>query len=300
MIKLPLNPLKGTLSQHNEHVRNLNPSIRGLGGKIIIILIGCICSLFCYSEESSSGLLFTSSAEKVDKRTSLVIFGDKFQKFENSFCLSFDLSIWDINQFGYVFRVINAQKQEVDFVFVNFYGVDKMYLDFHSPITHKSVQIPISEEAIKQKENLHLDVCFNLKEDKATITCKDSVYTCNPIGLTNPSSLQFAFGLYGLNLDVPQMLIRDIRIQKADKKIFHFLLNESEGEFAYDKTGKIKAHVKNPEWIVNRHYYWQPNSKFELEGNASITYDEANNRILILNNPRKTKSELNQKPKATF
>ena len=248
-----------------------------------LILIGCIYSLYCYAEESSGGLLFTSSAEKVDKRTSLVIFGDKFQKFEESFNLSFDLSIWDIKQFGYVFRVINEQKQEVDFVFVNFYGVDKMYLDFHSPITHKSVQIPISEETIIKKENLHLDICFDLNEDKATITLRDSVYTCSPIGLTNPSLLQFAFGLYGLNLDVPQMLIRNIHIQKAGKKPFYFPLKESEGEFAYDETGKIKAHVKNPEWIVNRHFHWQANSKFELNGNANIAFDEANNRILILN-----------------
>ena len=249
-----------------------------------LIVICCISSLYCYSEESSGGLLFTSSAEKVDKRTSLVIFGDKFQKFEESFELSFDLSIWDIKQFGYVFRVINEQRQEVDFVFVNFYGIDKMYLDFHSPITHKSVQIPIPEEVIMKKENLHLNICFNLKEDKATLTAKDSVYTCSPVGLSNPSLLQFAFGLYGLNLDVPQMLVRDIRIQTAGKKPVYFPLKESEGEFAYDETGKIKAHVKNPEWIVNKHFHWQANSTFEVSGSAYIAYDDANNRILILNN----------------
>ena len=249
-----------------------------------ILFICCLTSLYSYAEESPGGLLFTSGAEKVDKRTSLVIFGDKFQKFEDYFHLSFDLSIWDIKQFGYVFRVINDQKQEVDFVFVNFYGVDKMYLDFHSPITHKSVQIPIPEEAIRKKENLHMDICFYLKEDKAAITFKDSVYTCSPIGLANPSFLQFAFGLYGLNLDVPQMLIRDVCIQTADKKRFCFPLKESEGNFAWDETGKMKAQAKNPEWIVNKHFHWQTNSNFELEGKASITYDEVNNRIIIINN----------------
>jgi len=258
-------------------------NIRIFMKKLRLIFIGCICCLYAYSKESSGGLLFTSSAEKVDKRTSLIIFGDTFREFEDSFQLSFDLSIWDIEQFGYVFRVINNQKQEVDFVFVNFYGVDKMYLDFHSPITHRSVQIPISEDVIRTKENLHLDIDFNLKEDKAAITLKDSVYTCTPIGLTNPASLQFAFGLYGLNLDVPQMLIQNISIQTADKKQIYFPLKESEGEWAYDETGKIKAHVKNPEWIVNRHFYWQAGDLFEIKGKAYIYYDEANNRMLILN-----------------
>ncbi len=250
----------------------------------IIILFSCFCFLFSHSEESAGGLLFTSSSEKVDKRTSMCIFGDKLQRIEDSFNISFDLSIWDIKQFGHIFRVINEQKKEVEFVFVNFYGIDNMYLDFHSPITHKSVQIPITRESIERKELLHLDITFDLKEDKASIALNNKFYTCAPVGLTNPSFLQFAFGLYGLNLDVPQMLIRNLRIKMAKDKTRYFPLKESAGEFAYDETGKIKAHVKNPEWIVNKHYYWQKKSTFNVKNNAFVTFDDKNNRILIVTN----------------
>jgi two-component SAPR family response regulator len=252
--------------------------------KLHIIIICCINAFFVHADGLSSGLLFTSSAEKVDKRTSLVIFGDKFQRFEDSFHIDFNLSIWDINQFGHVLRIINDKKQEVEFVFVNFYGIDNMYLDFHSPITHKSVQIPITKEDIDQKTILHLDICFDLKNDKASITLKDSVYTCMPVGLENPSMLSFAFGLYRLNLDVPQMLIGNIHIQAANNKSFFFPLDESEGELAHDKTKKINAYVKNPEWMINKHFYWQARAKFKITDNTGTTYDEANNRIVIADN----------------
>jgi two-component SAPR family response regulator len=237
--------------------------------------------LHIYSEESLGGILFTSSAEKVDKRTSLVLFGDKLQKFEDSFTIGFDLSIWDANQFGHIFRVINKQKQEVEFVFVNFYGIDSMYLDFHSPITHKSVRIPITKEDVDKKKTLHVDIRFDLKEDKASVTLRDSTYTCTPVGLENPSYLQFSFGLYGLNLDVPQMLIGNLHIQEGKDKSFFFPLEESKGEFTCDKTGKIKAKVKNPGWIINKHFYWQEKSSFRTSGKASVTFDEADNRIVI-------------------
>ncbi|KAA6351953.1 hypothetical protein EZS27_000750 [termite gut metagenome] len=213
-----------------------------------------------------------------------MLFGDKLQKFEDTFSVSFDLSIWDSSQFGHIFRVMNKQKQEVEFVFVNFYGIDSMYLDFHSPITHKSVQIPITKEDIDKKETLHLDIRFDLKEDKASITLWDSVYTCTPVGLENPSLLQFAFGLYGLILDVPQMLIKNLSIRKEKGKSFFFPLEEPDGEFAYDEIGKVKAHVKNPEWIVNKHFYWQSKSEVTVKDKAGVIYDEANNRILIVNN----------------
>ncbi|MDR1437281.1 MAG: hypothetical protein LBI65_04090 [Candidatus Symbiothrix sp.] len=251
--------------------------------RLYIILICCISPFPAYPEGLPGGLLFTSSAEKVDKRTSLVFFGDKPEEFENSFTVGFDLSIWDANQFGHIFRVINRQKQEVEFVFVNFYGIDKMYLDFHSPITHKSVQIPISKENIDKKETLHLDISFDLKKDRVSIALKDSVYTCSPVGLKNPSFLRFAFGLYGLNLDVPQMLIGNLYIRENKGKSFFFPLSESKGNFAYGRTGKAKAAVKNPAWIIDKHFYWQARPKFNIRNKTSLTYDEANNRILFIN-----------------
>ncbi|MDR2626778.1 MAG: hypothetical protein LBC40_01950 [Dysgonamonadaceae bacterium] len=191
------------------------------------------------------------------------------------------MSIWDANQFGHIFRVINKQKQEVEFVYVNFYGIDNMYLDFHSPITHKSVQIPITKEDIDKKKTLHVDICFDLREDKASVTLRDSTYTCAPIGLENPSYLQFTFGLYGLNLDAPQMLIGNLHIRDTKGKSLFFPMEESKGEFTYDITGKVKAKVKNPEWIINKHFYWQEKSSFRIYDKASVAFDEANNRIII-------------------
>ena len=241
-------------------------------------------SVCIHSEESPGGLLFTSSKEKVDKRTALALFGDKLQYFENTFGISFDLSIWDSSQFGHIFRAINNRKQEVEFVFVNFYGTDQMYLDFHSPITHKSIQIPIKQEDIDKKTTLHLDIDFDLQADRVSIALHDTVYTCEPIGLDNPSQLQFAFGLYGLNLDVPHMLIKNLRIRAEKEKTFFFPLSESQGEFAYDETGKITVPVKNPEWIVNKHFYWQAKAQFTVSDKTTVTYDEARNCILVIDN----------------
>ena len=250
--------------------------------KLKILLISYIfSSFFVNAEESPGGLLFTSSKEKVDKRTSLVLFGDKIQKFENKFEISFDLSIWDSGQFGHIFHLINDRKQEVEFVFVNFYGTDSMYLDFHSPITHKSVQIPIIQEDIDKKTTLNFNIIFDLKADSVTIIQGNNIYTCKPVGLENPSYLQLAFGLYGLNLDVPQMLIKDLHIRQDKGKSFFFPMGESEGELVYDKTEKNKAPVKNPEWIVNKHFYWQLETTFTVSNKASVNYDEENNCILI-------------------
>lgn len=250
--------------------------------RITLILACYFISFYAPAEESSGGLLFTSSKEKVDKRTSLVLFGEKLQRFDDSFSISFDLSLWDSSLFGHIFRVINNHRREVEFVFVNFYGTDSMYLDFHSPITHESVQIPITQKDIDTKEVLRFNIHFDLKADKASITLRDSVYTCSPVGLENPSHLKIAFGLFGLNLDVPQMLIKNLRISGDRDKDFFFPLEEPEGDIAYDKNEGEKARVKNPEWIINKHFYWHKKTEIRVKDKACVTFDELNNRILTL------------------
>jgi two-component SAPR family response regulator len=246
-----------------------------------IIAFCFLCSASLCANERPGGILFASGAKKLNERTSLMLFSDNPHRFENAFTFEFDLSIWDPSQYGHIFRAINERRQEVEFVFVNFYGIDNMYLDFHSPITHTSVQIPITKQDIEQKKDFHISIHFDLKNDLASIEVEDSVYTCTPVGLENPSHLQFVFGLFRLNLDVPQMLISNLHIREEAGQSFFFPLSESRGDFAYDKTGKIKADVKNPEWMINKHYYWQEQTTLLVDGRAPTSFDEQTGRIII-------------------
>ncbi|GAB1415397.1 hypothetical protein MASR2M117_08030 [Paludibacter sp.] len=248
-----------------------------------ILFICCVATLYSVAEVSPGGLLFTSSQEKVDSRTSLVVFSNKNQQFKDSFSLSFDLSIWDQEHFGHIFRVIDDKRHEVEFVFVNFYGVDNMYLDFHSPITHQSVQIPFSKDNIDKKTVLPIIFHFNLVSDKVIISLNEKQYVCESVGLKNPSDLQIAFGLFGLNLDVPQMVIKNLKITTNTRKIY-FPLNESKGDVVEDVNERFKANVKNPNWIINDHFYWHKKANLKINNSTSITFDENQNRILLINN----------------
>lgn len=248
-----------------------------------IVIVANIFALFSavYAHGHINGLLFSSSAERINDRTSLILFDDSPLKLEDSFRIDFDLSIWDVKQFGYIFRVINESKQEINFAFVNFYGKDKIYLDFHSPITHKSVLIPITLQDIDEKRWLPISIIFDLKADRAEVRWKKQSYFCEPIGLKNPSHIKLAFGLFGLNLDVPRMAIRNICIGEQNGKKHNIQLNEVTGEKVHDEKGRIKGSVKNPSWLSNRYFYWQEKMKFGCDSMAGIAYDEKNNRVII-------------------
>lgn len=251
---------------------------------IILILISTVFKFNGFAQKHINGLLFSSSAEGINDRTSLILFDKSPLKLKDSFRVDFDMSIWDINQFGYIFRVINENKQEINFAFVNFYGNDKIYLDFHSPITQKSVQIPITVQDIDEKKWLPISIIFDLKKDRAEVKWKNRSYFCQPIGLKNPSYVKLTYGLYGLNLDVPQMAIRNIHIEKSNKKYYNISLNETSGNKIHDEDGRVRGVVTNPNWIANNFFYWKEKMKFDCDSMAKISYDEKRNRIIIVNN----------------
>jgi two-component SAPR family response regulator len=214
----------------------------------------------------------------------LSVFGSKFQEFKDEFSIRFNLSICDIKQFGYILRVLTNENQEVDLVFVNFKGEDDLYLDLHSPITHSSVQMPIHKNDIYERRGIPLEIFFDLKADKAEIMFKNKRFSCNPIGLKNPSKLKFVFGLYGLNLDVPSMVIRDIIIEEKGEKSEVFPLNEFTGDDVHNIHKRRIGTVKNPEWMINRHHFWQERMRLNVNSTAGITYNSINNQILFFKN----------------
>lgn len=234
-----------------------------------------------HSNTHINGLLFSSSAERINDRTSLILFDQQPLKLKDSFTVDFELSIWDVKQFGYIFRVINESKQEINFSFVNFYGNDKIYLDFHSPITHKSVLLPITLQDIDEKRWLPISIRFDLVADRAELKWKNQLYNCESIGLKNPSHIKLAFGLFGLNLDVPRMAIRNIAVSSENRKPINILLDEVAGENVRDMRGYVKGKVQNPNWLANRYYFWQEKLKLSSDSMTRIAYDERNNRVII-------------------
>lgn len=249
---------------------------------ILTIIILILCSFCAVSQKPIKGLLFSSNTERINNRTSLVLFDQKPLKMKNAFRVDFDLSIWDIKQFGYILRFINESRQEINFAFVNFYGEDKIYLDFHSPITHKSVQIPITKQDIEDKRWLPVSIIFDLVADNARVISKDTTYFCESIGLKNPSYIKLAFGLYGLNLDVPEMAVRNIHIEETGGKQYNIPLNEKKGETVRDDKGHVRGFVKNPGWLINKHFYWQEKAIFESSPLAGIGYDQKKNQVLVV------------------
>lgn len=254
--------------------------------KISIILL-CLFILICTTKAEdrsnvASGLLFKTKTDQIDERTSLDLFNGDYLKYKDNLEISFEISIWDARRFGYVLRFLNKDNKEISLVFVNFRGKDNLFFDFNSNITNKSIQIPVEGESLLEGKWLPLSIKLDMQKDEAVITLQEKQHKCNNIGLHNPSELKIIFGLYGINLDVPAMAIKNIKIKENDRLKYSFPLNEATGNEVHDGKGRVCGSVKNPVWLINRHFNWEKVAQFRSECTAGVAYDGDKQHVFII------------------
>lgn len=230
----------------------------------------------------ASGLLFKSKTESIDERTTLDLFNGRYQKFKNKFTISFDISIWDTKRFGYILRLIKKDGNELSLVFVNFRDENNFFFDFNSSISNRSVQIAVEKHLFSERKWMPVTLDFDLTNDKAIISLFDKEVTCENLGLDNRVELKCIFGLYGINLDVPSMAIKNIKITENNITKYIFPLNESTGNDIHNIKGKNIGMVKNPIWLINEHFNWKEIIKFKADCTAGIAYNNEKQQVFIV------------------
>lgn len=264
----------------------------------LLIMLICLSFFAVRGEEPSYGVLFHSSADLIDQRTSLNLFAHKPVQASDKFSISFDLSIRDVRQFGYILRLVTEEGKEVSLVFVNFRGEDNLFLDLNSSISNQSVQIPVDKQMLDEQTWLPLRLYFDTVEDRVDCYLRNQHYTFSNVGISPSDRFFLVFGLHGLNLDVPRMAIRHIELTGVNRTSYRFPLNETEGEWVHDSRDRVLGEVKNPEWIINRHHSWKEETRFFADVNAGIAYDPTRREVQVINrdsivlfNPQYNQSE---------
>ncbi|WP_418983191.1 BTAD domain-containing putative transcriptional regulator [Alistipes sp.] len=232
-------------------------------------------------EPVASGLLFTSKTESITQRTSLELFDGRAHRFFRNFSLSFDLSIRDARRFGYIVRLVDTEGEEASLVFVNFRPDNKYYIDFNTTRTGCNIPMRIPPDMSGTGRWVTVRMDFDLEADRAVIHLDSAAYECPGVGFSDPARLKIFFGLHGINLDVPAMALKNIRIEQRGRLRFHIPLDESTGETVHDDRGRAVGSVANPVWLITEHFNWAPAASFDAPLRAGVAYNSSANEVYV-------------------
>ncbi|HAH24321.1 MAG TPA: hypothetical protein DCL77_11305 [Prolixibacteraceae bacterium] len=235
------------------------------------------------ANEVAGGLRFYSQDQEFTKRTSFTLFDD-YQPVADSLRLDFDFKIYDSERFGYIFRLIEKFTAESETPLCHFlchpeFSEGKNTL-FFIQNNKKSGKILIAKN---DKKWIPFSLRINCLNKTATIICNDSVFKF-PIDLPKNLDVNVVFGLLlRNNAEVAAFDIRNVRIKIARKQEFYWPLNEISGTIAHETRHELQSEVKNPNWLIKQHFYWQKIYQNKADVMCGIDFNEKTQDIVLVN-----------------
>lgn len=248
----------------------------------LLLVCSLAAALVRGREPVASGLLFFSKTESITQRTSLDLFDGRAQRFFRRFSLSFDLSIRDARRFGYIVRLVDPAGEEASLVFVNFRPDNRYYIDFNTTRTGRNIPMRIPPDLSGTGRWIPVRMDFFLEEDRVVIHLDSTAYECRGVGFANPARLKIFFGLHGINLDLPAMALKNIRIEERGRLRCHVPLNESTGGTVHDHRGRAVGTVRNPVWLITEHFNWALAASFDAPLRAGVAYNSSANEVYVV------------------
>ncbi|MCR8560702.1 galactose oxidase [Mucilaginibacter sp. BJC16-A38] len=246
----------------------------------------------------SYGLGFYSHEVVQDKRTTLDLSLNNVAQKDN-LELSFDLSFIPNHEiyFGYIFRLIGDDKQNIDLVYDNQANTKHFKIIIGESLS--KVSFNIDDKRLFNDWN-KLRLLIDYKKDKITVISGRESFSESGVHLQQSKNYKLLFGANSYRqyqtTDLPPLKIRDVNILQNGSLLANWPLNEWDGNVANETVSQNNGTVTNPLWIKSRHRNWQLEREFTVPGDVSVAFDAANEVVYIVSQDSLVTFLVNKKP----
>jgi len=248
-----------------------------LRGRFIAFKIGLFFLFFHIIGAQAQGLMFNSNDSLLNKRTSYDVFSTHPQLFQDRLSISFDLSLWDTKNLGYIFNLA-GKNNSYSLSYLYFNGA--AYLNFNVDRKSNKLKIPIQTSQLHKRKWIKVKVDFNLKEDNVKIYIDNQVYPTNGLGLEDTITAKLIFGKNQYYMEVPDMAIKNL-VVGDNQKSYSFPLDESGGNIVHSDNGEEIGLVENPVWLINDSYYWKLSYEHAFKQVAGLNFTPVDQNLFI-------------------
>jgi hypothetical protein len=241
--------------------------------RTILLIILCFSILHAHTQ----GLQFKSEDSLLTQRTSYHVFNSHVPTFYGHFYISFDLSLWDNANLGYVF---NLADKDISYSLSYLYNSGAGSLNFNIDSKSNKLSMPITAAALQKKNWLKLKIELDLNQDNVTIRIDSAVYHADSLGFRSRMPANLVFGKNQYYTEVPNMAIRNLEI--GDDNEHHFFpLNEWTGNEVHDSRGDLTGYVDNPLWLINSAYFWKEVYTESAQHVAGLNFNPIDQSLFI-------------------
>lgn len=220
--------------------------------------------------------MFNSNEFLLNKRTSYNVFNYITPTFDNHLTISFDLSLWDNQNLGYIFSLTGKHDSySLSYLFHN-----EAVLNFNIDRKSNKLKIPLSQSQLGKRKWMKIKVDLDLVANTATVWVDNKRYNAGNIDFEDSLTPKLIFGLNPYYTEVPDMAIRNLTVGNGSKS-YSFPLNEWSGNVAHDKSGDDVGLIQNPVWLSNESYFWKPVYSRAFANVTGLNFDPNDDELVM-------------------
>ncbi|MGA0559223.1 galactose oxidase [Larkinella sp. VNQ87] len=231
----------------------------------------------------SYGLRFVGHEEIQDARTSLDLTPEKPLCLDGVVDLSFDMALVPSYKtyFGYVFRIIQDEKHNLDLLY------DQKALCFKMIIGERfsSSVIRLDTAHLFNQWN-HFNIRFDRQQNTLQVHVNNELIINDKTPFTVTGCFKIFFGGNEFrefrSKDLPPMKVKDILITEDGEPSYRWPLQEMSGSTTRDEIGGRVATIKNAVWIRSLHNEWRVAGQRVLNGIANVAFDPLSETVYLV------------------
>lgn len=249
--------------------------------RIALCLFFFLPFMVVFPYEPQYGLKFHAYSYVPEMRTGLDLSPDNFFSFPEGFSIGFDVKFEfkEIQTYGYVFRIVDKNGNKIDLV------LGDKNISFSSSLGNIIFSKTFGEVKLLPGRWMKIRLNVNIKNEELEICIGDVVRNWKVPEVKNFNAVHIVFGknnyLETQAVDVPDMTIKDIKIENRNTGLYYWKLAKYASGGVYDELKNHFAKCENPDWILTRNTRWKKESIFTCEENPYITYNPDNNSIAV-------------------
>lgn len=259
--------------------------------KHLLLLFLILFFFVLFEKETAQGittkgiLLYNQRKAKLES-PSMDLTKNKSFYFLNNFAMSYAISFWQPNYFGYLGKFTLNDSLNILLTYNTYSNTDTTYLQLIINNKNSSLEIPFPKTDLYRSKWYNLSFNFDCNKNTLEII-QDSLFAKSiSVHLREVNKLEIIFGFKHSFSDQPSFAVKELRISIDDDtpthKNYYWPLNNIADNRTSDRINNREIDFKNCVSLAGLHDEWRTQTEIKVEGTSSSSVDAKNGRIFIV------------------
>jgi len=260
--------------------------IKYLNIVFIAFLFFFIAQLGLGQESKSKGILLLNQSALQIKFPTIDVTHDESFTFQNDLRISYEMSFWEPNHFGYLGKIILNDSLEFLLTYNTYSKIDTTYIQIVDNNAKSKINLPFCKKDLYRGNWFKYDFIFNVRDKKLSVKSESTINNIIDVPYLKLNKLDLIFGTKNSFGDFTSYAIKELKIttdkESANVKNYYWNFANVYDSKANDIINNKAAYLTNCRPLSDLNFKWRKLGEIKTSGYSHYSFDEKTGKIIVV------------------